>query len=191
MKTSTIYFISAILFVVVAPLQASSLVVPKSFTAGTPAVAADVNANFTAVQTSVDDNDTRITTNATGISEKRPYRIGGSILAAASVDITDMAGELGLNFRMTMGNLNTPNAYVHITCSGQESNNISGCFAWGPGSVGPTSFNIFTTQTATSLTTTRGQIGTISQTGVFRITNNTGGTISFNVLIEPSFTNPN
>lgn len=123
--------------------------------------------------------------------EKRPYRIGGSILAAASVDITDMAGELGLSFRMTMGNSNTPNAYVHITCSGQESNNISGCFAWGPGSVGPISFNIFTTQTATSLTTTRGQIQTISQIGVFRITNNTGGTISFNVLIEPSFTNPN
>ena len=44
--------------------QAGSLTIPNSFTSGTAAVAADVNANFSAIVTEVDDNDTRITTNA-------------------------------------------------------------------------------------------------------------------------------
>ncbi len=40
--------------------QAGDLNVPHSFTAGTPALAAKVNANFSAVETAVDDNDARI-----------------------------------------------------------------------------------------------------------------------------------
>jgi hypothetical protein len=39
----------------------SSVTLPFTFTAGTTARAADVNANFTAVKTAVDDNNTRIT----------------------------------------------------------------------------------------------------------------------------------
>ena len=39
---------------------AGDLNVPHSFTAGTPAQAAQVNANFSAVETAVDDNDARI-----------------------------------------------------------------------------------------------------------------------------------
>ena len=68
MKTPTIYFILAFLIAIVAPLQAGSLTVPSTFTAGTPAVAAEVNANFTAVQNAVDDNDVRITTNGSDIA---------------------------------------------------------------------------------------------------------------------------
>ena len=41
-------------------IQADTVTIPNTFTANTPAVAAQVNANFTAVKTSVDDNDTRI-----------------------------------------------------------------------------------------------------------------------------------
>ena len=41
--------------------NAGQLNTPNSFSAGTPAVAADVNANFDAVETAVNDNDTRIT----------------------------------------------------------------------------------------------------------------------------------
>ena len=48
-------------------VQAADLTIPNTFTAGTPAVAAEVNSNFTAVESAVDDNNTNITTNATGI----------------------------------------------------------------------------------------------------------------------------
>jgi len=47
--------------VVAAVAFGSSLTVPNTFTTGTPARAAEVNANFTAVKTAVDDNNTRIT----------------------------------------------------------------------------------------------------------------------------------
>jgi len=47
---------------------ASDLTVPNEFVSGTPAVAADVNANFDAIEAAVDDNDTRITTNTADIA---------------------------------------------------------------------------------------------------------------------------
>ena len=40
---------------------ASGVTIPNTFTSGTPAKAAEVNANFSAVKTAVDDNDARIT----------------------------------------------------------------------------------------------------------------------------------
>ena len=61
MKTSIIYLLSAMLIAITTSLQAGSLTVPSTFSAGTPAVAAEVNGNFTAVKTAVDDNDSRIT----------------------------------------------------------------------------------------------------------------------------------
>jgi hypothetical protein len=42
--------------------SASDVTVPNTFTAGTPAVAAEVNDNFSAVGTAINDNHTRITT---------------------------------------------------------------------------------------------------------------------------------
>lgn len=47
---------------------AGSVAIPNTFTANATAVAADVNANFGAVKTAVDDNDGRITTNGTDIA---------------------------------------------------------------------------------------------------------------------------
>jgi len=51
-----------ILALIVTPFaaNASSLSIPNTFTANTPAVAAQVNANFDAIETSVDDNDSRL-----------------------------------------------------------------------------------------------------------------------------------
>lgn len=47
---------------------ADDLTIPNTFTAGTPAVAADVNANFSAVESSVDDNALNVTTAAQALS---------------------------------------------------------------------------------------------------------------------------
>lgn len=47
-------------------LLASSVTIPNTFTSGTPALASEVNGNFTAVETAVNDNDSRITTLETG-----------------------------------------------------------------------------------------------------------------------------
>lgn len=47
---------------------AGDLTIPNSFTAETPAVAAEVNANFDAVEQEVDDNNTRINTNTGNIN---------------------------------------------------------------------------------------------------------------------------
>ena len=49
-------------------IQAADLTIPNTFTAGTPAVAVDVNANFAAVETEVDDNNASIVGNASGIT---------------------------------------------------------------------------------------------------------------------------
>ena len=53
---------------VVSYTQAASLTVPNTFSSGTPAVAAEVNANFTATKAAVDDNDGRVTVNAADIA---------------------------------------------------------------------------------------------------------------------------
>lgn len=48
--------------------QAAALTVPNSFVSGAPAVAAEVNDNFTAVKDAVDDNDSRISDNQAAIA---------------------------------------------------------------------------------------------------------------------------
>ncbi|MCF6300676.1 MAG: hypothetical protein L3J52_06120 [Proteobacteria bacterium] len=55
------YPLTTMLMVVLAlNINASELTIPNTFTANTPAVAAQVNANFAAVEVSVDDNDSRL-----------------------------------------------------------------------------------------------------------------------------------
>ncbi len=61
MKTIvTIMLTTLALLAMALPVAATDLTVPHSFTAGSPARAADVNANFDAVEAAVTDNDTRI-----------------------------------------------------------------------------------------------------------------------------------
>lgn len=47
---------------------AGSVTIPNTFVAGTTARASEVNANFSAVETAVDDNDARIATNAAALN---------------------------------------------------------------------------------------------------------------------------
>lgn len=47
---------------------AGNVTIPNTFTSGTPAVAAEVNENFNALETEVDDNDSRITSNDSRIT---------------------------------------------------------------------------------------------------------------------------
>ena len=69
MKNITQILLGAVATVVVSSqVMAGDLTIPNSFTSGTPAVAADVNANFTAVETEVDDNNGRINSNTVNIS---------------------------------------------------------------------------------------------------------------------------
>ena len=49
-------------------VNAGPVTLPNTFTSGTPAVAAEVNGNFNAVKTAVDDNDSRVGTNAIDIA---------------------------------------------------------------------------------------------------------------------------
>ncbi|HEX9626636.1 MAG TPA: tail fiber domain-containing protein [Acidiferrobacterales bacterium] len=54
--------LGSVLAVLGAPAGAGEVTLPNTFTAGTPAVAAQVNANFDAVKAAVDDNNGRINT---------------------------------------------------------------------------------------------------------------------------------
>jgi hypothetical protein len=67
-KTTKGMLITAALLCMVQTTHAAPLTIPTTFVANTPAVAADVNANFAAVKTAVDANTTSTTTNATNIT---------------------------------------------------------------------------------------------------------------------------
>jgi hypothetical protein len=71
-----------------APVQAGEVGGLTSFTAGTRAVAAEVNANFTAVKTAVDDNHARIDSHAAAIANlttAKQNRVVGSCAAGWSI----------------------------------------------------------------------------------------------------------
>lgn len=69
--------------------HASSVTVPNTFSTGTPAVASDVNGNFSAVAAGVNDNDGRITTNETNIGINASGVAGNT--TAISTNASDIA----------------------------------------------------------------------------------------------------
>ena len=93
MKTRARSFIivSIILPFIAPPAFAGSVTIPNNFAAGTPAVAAEVNTNFAAVKTAVDDNDNRINTNAANLSSNT------AAIANNSTRITNNASAIATN----------------------------------------------------------------------------------------------
>jgi hypothetical protein len=72
-------------------VAADDLTIPNAFTAGTPARAAEVNDNFTAVEASVDDNAADIATNSTDNATNT------TDIATNTADITINAGDIATN----------------------------------------------------------------------------------------------
>jgi len=70
---------------------AATVTIPNTFTSGTPAVAAQVNGNFTAVKTAVDDNDNRVSTNAASIATN------GTNIGINSANVTDIDSRVTTN----------------------------------------------------------------------------------------------
>jgi hypothetical protein len=62
------YSLSVLLTAMVFSTQADTLTIPNTFGSGTPAVAAEVNANFAAAKSAADDNDARIGNNTSAIN---------------------------------------------------------------------------------------------------------------------------
>ncbi len=110
---------------------AGNVTIPNTFTSGTPAVAAEVNSNFGAVETAVDDNDGRITTHSGSSSAHHPDASG--LVPRAWANSVDGSGAtLTSNAAVDMNTLtiNAPsdgilliNASVHAS----NSNTVDRC----------------------------------------------------------------
>jgi len=64
MKVTQSYTTALIILLMSSTAWSATLTIPKTFVAGTPAVAADVNANFTAIKTAVNANNNQVIANA-------------------------------------------------------------------------------------------------------------------------------
>lgn len=110
MQRGISFYFLALGVLLIRSASAGDLTVPNTFTAGTPAVASEVNANFDAVETEVDDNDARISdleAGATGADiDLEP---GATLINAGDTTVTEVAAV----------SLTVPGAgYVLVTHSG-------------------------------------------------------------------------
>ena len=91
MKTATLQLtLGAVLLLAGAAAWSGDVTVPNTFTAGTPAVAAEVNANFAAVKSAVDDNNARITSNETN----KQNRVTGTCGTGSSIRTINTDGSV-------------------------------------------------------------------------------------------------
>jgi len=80
-----------ILILTATQLQASELTTPNKFVSGKAAVAAEVNDNFTAVESAVNDNNSRISNNTRDIGDHE-MRIKSMETPAAWIELNPPAG---------------------------------------------------------------------------------------------------
>ncbi len=120
----------------IASLQADTVNGLTTFSSGTPALAIEVNANFTAVKSAVDDNDARITVlegaAPGGGSGPTGYGDGssGALVISTSQDWTDAGGDAPANdslqftdFTINSGQTLTVPSGTVILCTGTFVNN--------------------------------------------------------------------
>ena len=98
---------------VATPAFAAPVTVPNNFSSGTPAVAAEVNDNFNAVKTSVDDNDSRIaaleaTINAlqnrlTAVEDNSVLELDGNLVYTVDANGYGTAQFTGVNVQVING----------------------------------------------------------------------------------------
>ena len=86
-------------FIISSTVFAGDLTIPNTFNAGTRAVASEVNANFNAVETAVDDNDFRITTNSANID------INSTDITTNAADIVAIPRQIIINVKEVSGNI--------------------------------------------------------------------------------------
>jgi len=101
MKTISTIFFSSVLVVAAAQAQAGSINGLVTFNANTTAKASEVNGNFTAVKTAVDNNNTRI-----GTLETNPSISGNLALQGSSNASTGNIMKNGTRFLHDYGSLN-------------------------------------------------------------------------------------
>jgi hypothetical protein len=89
MKYST-GLISVVLGGMVFTAHGDTLTIPNTFNAGTPAVAAEVNANFDAAKSAVDDNDARITT----LESSKQNRVSAGCAPGYSIRVINEDGSV-------------------------------------------------------------------------------------------------
>lgn len=143
MQKQTFYLAIILSFFISKSLFAGDLTIPNTFTAGTAAVAAEVNDNFSAVEAEVDDNDARIADleNAavTSLAADQPLRIirgsidnTGNISAGAGFSITNNStGVYTINYDTSFAprasvtaNTWTIDGYIRVSISAADSATI-------------------------------------------------------------------
>jgi hypothetical protein len=140
--------VSTALLAVAQASLASDVTIPNTFTAGTPAVAVQVNANFAAVEAAVDDNDARI-----DMLETQPS-ISGNLTLVPS---TATAGNILRGTQRFLHNYGTENTFL----------------GRGAGNYTMTGINNTVSGAGAFISNTAGSHNTVSGTGAMN-TNSTG-----------------
>jgi len=90
-KIILLFLLMAVFILTIETAKSGNVTIPNSFSTGQLIQAADMNANFTAVETAIDDNDSRISTNAGAISSKQD-RVTGTCASGSSIRVINANG---------------------------------------------------------------------------------------------------